>query len=74
MVAVALRQADHAGEEKPVLNRDLWEQLVAACEPHPVRFVRVRGHAGDPENESCDRLAMQAARRTNLAEDPGCET
>jgi ribonuclease HI len=59
--------------KKPVLNRDLWEQLVAACEPHQVGFVRVRGHAGDPENELCDRLAVEAAQRTNLPRDSGYE-
>jgi ribonuclease HI len=58
----------------PVLNRDLWEQLVAACAPHIVRFVRVRGHAGDVENELCDRLAKQAATRNDLAGDPGYES
>jgi len=57
----------------PVLNRDLWEQLVAACGPHRVRWVRVDGHAGDLENERCDRLAVEAAQQSSLANDSGYE-
>jgi ribonuclease HI len=57
--------------KRPVLNRDLWEKLVAAAAKHRVRFVTVRGHAGNIENERCDRLAREAARRSDLAVDWG---
>lgn len=56
-------------KKKPVLNRDLWEKLVTACARHQVQFVRVRGHAGDLENERCDRLAADAAKQGDLAVD-----
>lgn len=46
---------------KKVMNRDLWERLSAAAEPHEVRWEWVRGHAGDPMNERCDALAVAAA-------------
>lgn len=46
---------------KKVMNRDLWERLSAAAEPHEVRWEWVRGHAGDPMNERCDVLAVAAA-------------
>lgn len=49
--------------KKPVKNQDLWERLLAALEPHDVRFHWVRGHDGHPENERCDKLATQAADR-----------
>ncbi len=49
--------------KKPVKNRDLWERLLAAAEPHEIRFHWVKGHAGHPENERCDRLATAAADR-----------
>ena len=45
----------------PVKNRDLWERLLAAMEPHRVHYHWVRGHNGHPENERCDRLATSAA-------------
>ncbi len=46
---------------KPVENRDLWEQLVAAAEPHRIRWEWVRGHNGVPGNERADQLARTAA-------------
>lgn len=43
---------------KPALNRDLWERLLVQIERHQVTFVWVKGHAGHPENERCDHLAV----------------
>jgi len=48
---------------KPVENRDLWEQLVAAAEPHEIRWKWVRGHNGVPGNERADALARAAAEK-----------
>ena len=45
-------------DKSPVLNVDLWQRLVAAGEPHRVIFHWVKGHAGNPYNERCDRLAV----------------
>lgn len=42
----------------PVLNVDLWQQLLPLLEQHQVEFVWVKGHAGHPENECCDRMAV----------------
>jgi ribonuclease HI len=55
-------------------NVDLWEQLLALCQQHDVEFRWVRGHAGNPDNERCDQLAMQAASRPNLPPDAAFET
>lgn len=46
----------------PARNADLWEELLALCQTHRVRFCWVRGHAGDRENERCDELSVAAAR------------
>ena len=46
---------------KPVKNADLWQELDALLAKHEVRFTHVRGHAGHPENERCDELAVAAA-------------
>lgn len=43
---------------KPALNSDLWEKLLTLLDKHNVRFVWIKGHAGHPENERCDRLAV----------------
>lgn len=46
---------------KPVLNEDLWRELIAASHPHTVKWQWVKGHAGHPENERADQLASDAA-------------
>ena len=43
----------------PVPNRELWQELLPLLSRHEVKFVWVRGHNGHPENERCDRLAVQ---------------
>lgn len=48
---------------EPVQNRDLWEALLAAIQPHQVSFKKVKGHAGVAWNERCDQLARAAVPR-----------
>ena len=48
-------------KKEPVKNRELWERLLKAMEPHKVTFTWVKGHAGHPGNERCDELATEAA-------------
>ena len=45
-------------DKKPALNVDLWERLLPLLETHRVELIWVKGHAGHPENERCDRLAV----------------
>ena len=45
-------------DKKPVLNRDLWEELLTLLHMHTVRFEWIKGHNGHPENERCDRIAV----------------
>ena len=47
-------------KKEPVLNRDLWEQLLAVTTAHAVQWKWVKGHAGHAENERCDELARNA--------------
>ena len=54
-------------DRKPALNPDLWERLLELSEKHKITFVWVKGHAGHPENERCDRLAVEQYR--NLKQD-----
>jgi len=46
---------------KPVKNRELWEELNRLASIHRIKWKWIRGHAGHPENERCDRLAMAQA-------------
>ena len=49
--------------KKPALNVDLWEQLLELLETHKVQFVWVKGHAGHPYNERCDKMAQEESLR-----------
>lgn len=50
-------------DKKPALNSDLWENLLNLLKVHKVQFVWVKGHAGHPENERCDRLAVEQSQK-----------
>ena len=59
------------GKNEPVKNRELWERLLKAMEPHKVNFIWVKGHDGHEMNERCDTLATTAADSADLIEDSG---
>jgi ribonuclease HI len=50
-------------DKKPVKNEDLWRQLLAAAAQHEVRWLWVRGHGSDVENNRADALAVEARVR-----------
>lgn len=55
-------------------NKDLWLRFVDIYNQHRVSFQWVKGHAGIPENERCDQLAVDAAEGSNLLVDEGFES
>ena len=52
-------------------NDDLWRRFLAIYRRHRVRFVWIKGHAENPENALCDRMANGCAHGANLLEDIG---
>ena len=50
---------------KPVKNVELWQLLDEQLGSHSVKYTRVAGHSGHPENERCDELAVQAYQDRN---------
>ena len=48
-------------QKKPVLNADLWLELLESRSRHRIDWIWVKGHDGHPENERADRLASDAA-------------
>ncbi|NTW98412.1 MAG: ribonuclease HI [Geobacteraceae bacterium] len=46
-------------KKEPVVNKDLWEQLLDLTKSHSVQWKWVRGHDGHVENERCDQLARE---------------
>lgn len=49
-------------KKKPVLNRDLWEEMIKLSRRHDIQWKWVKGHEGHPENERCDNLARNAIK------------
>lgn len=49
--------------KKPVENKELWQKMLQAMEPHEVVWVKVKGHAGIELNERADRLAVAASQK-----------
>lgn len=50
-------------DRKPVLNPELWKELEKLLHKHNVEFKWIKGHAGHPYNERCDKLAVKESRR-----------
>ena len=44
--------------KKAVKNPELWQRIIELTSIHKVTFIWVKGHAGHPENERCDRMAV----------------
>ena len=61
-------------KKEPAINPDLWQRLLELCKGHQVKFRWVKGHAGDPLNERCDRLANGEARKRGLPPDKEYES
>ncbi len=55
-------------------NPDLWQRFLKIYRQHNVRFRWIKGHAGHPENEKCDQLAVDSALGTKLLIDEGFES
>ena len=50
-------------DKKPALNSDLWDELLKLYTIHNIEIVWVKGHAGHPENERCDALAVNESKK-----------
>jgi ribonuclease HI len=48
--------------KKPVVNRDLWEDLDAQAARHQMKWSWTKGHASHEDNNRADELASLAAR------------
>ncbi len=52
-------------------NPDLWLRFLKIYRKHNVRFVWIKGHDNNSENELCDRMAVEASKENDLSEDTG---
>lgn len=54
---------------QPVLNQDLWLQLMEQVARHEVKWTWVKGHNGHDFNEQADEMANAEARRQSRLPD-----
>lgn len=54
-------------DNKPLLNVDLWQRLLALTRIHKVEFIKVKGHADNEYNNVCDKLATDAVKNFKKA-------
>jgi len=54
-------------------NPDLWEKMLGLCAIHQIKFIWVKGHASNEENNRCDELAVEATSGSELPIDEGYE-
>jgi len=47
-------------------NQDLWLRFLSIYKNHKVKFIWIKGHNENPENEVCDRLAVSASDEKNI--------
>lgn len=50
-------------DKKPVENRELWEEMLAAMKRHEVEWIKVKGHSGHPLNDRVDALAVAESKK-----------
>lgn len=50
-------------QKKPVVNRDLWEELDEQTTRHTMRWSWTKGHASHADNNRADELASLAAKQ-----------
>ncbi|MBS1545185.1 MAG: ribonuclease HI [Bacteroidetes bacterium] len=58
---------------KKKANADLWKEYIQLHHRFHPKFIWIKGHAGHPENERCDLLAVYAAQGDDLLADEGYE-
>lgn len=58
-------------DKQPAVNPDLWGELLDLIKPLNIKFMWVKGHAGNTYNERCDELAVASAKKPGLPEDKG---
>ena len=50
-------------KKEPVLNVDLWQELISLYQIHHVTWLKVKGHSDNDYNNRCDKLATTAVKQ-----------
>ena len=69
MLSIRTGYSDGSKRFQKVKNDDLWRRFIPLMRMHKLQFHWIKGHAGHPENERCDQLAVKAAQSQQLSID-----
>ena len=58
-----LKRGWKKADKKPVENRDLWEEMLAAMRPHKISWYKVKGHSDNELNNRVDALAVAESKK-----------
>ncbi|MBQ1251425.1 MAG: ribonuclease HI [Firmicutes bacterium] len=50
-------------KKEPVLNSDLWKELIALEQKHQITWIKVKGHSDNEKNNRCDKLATDEIKK-----------
>ncbi|WP_457641835.1 ribonuclease HI [Persephonella sp.] len=50
-------------KKKEISHREMWQEIYRLMEKHKVNPIWVKAHAGHKENELCDRIAKEEAKK-----------
>lgn len=50
-------------KKNKALNSDLWQKLLELIQKHKTEFIWIKGHNGHPENELCDKIAVNEYKK-----------
>ena len=50
-------------KKEPVLNSDLWKELIALSQTHQITWIKVKGHSDNEKNNRCDTLATDEIKK-----------
>ena len=50
-------------DNKPVLNKELWQRLYELWKMHDITLVWVKGHADNRYNNRCDEMAVGESKK-----------
>ena len=55
-------------QKKPVLNKEMWLDLISLLQTHTVKFIKVKGHADNINNNRCDEIARKEIEKLSTGE------
>ncbi len=50
-------------KKKDIEHKQIWQQIYNLMKKHKVKVIWIKGHSGHKENELCDKIAKEEAKK-----------